>query len=88
MTISLRLNDEDTKLIKKYAEINNVSISELFRQAVIERIEDEIDLSAYKESMNEYKADPVTYRHEEVKKMLGLDWWNTPLNTQKGQLNN
>lgn len=40
MTISLRLNDEDTKLIKKYAEINNVSISELFRQAVIERIED------------------------------------------------
>jgi hypothetical protein len=38
--------------------------------------------------MNEYKADPVTYSHEEVKKMLGLDWWNTPLNTQKGQLNN
>lgn len=73
MTISLRLNDEDTKLIKKYAEINNVSISELFRQAVIERIEDEIDLSAYKEAMNEYKADPVTYSHEEVKKMLGLD---------------
>lgn len=73
MTISLRLNDEDTKLIKKYAEINNVSISELFRQAVIERIEDEIDLSAYKESMNEYEADPVTYSHEEVKKMLGLD---------------
>lgn len=88
MTISLRLNDEDTKLIKKYAEINNVSISELFRQAVIERIEDEIDLSAYKESMNEYNADPVTYSHEEVKKMLGLDWWNTLLNTQKGQLNN
>lgn len=73
MTISLRLNDEDTRLIKKYAEINNVSISELFRQSVIERIEDEIDLSTYKEAMNEYKADPVTYSHEEAKKMLGLD---------------
>lgn len=73
MTISLRLNDEDTMLIKKYAEINNVSISELFRQAVIERIEDEIDLATYKEAMNEYQADPVTYSHEEVKKMLGLN---------------
>lgn len=73
MTISLRLNDEDTMLIKKYAEINNVSISELFRQAVIERIEDEIDLATYKEAMNEYQADPVTYSHDEVKKMLGLN---------------
>lgn len=73
MTISLRLNDEDTKLIKKYAEINNISISDLFRQSVIERIEDEIDLTTYKESMKEYKADPATYSHEKVKEMLGLN---------------
>lgn len=73
MTISIKLNDEEELLIKKYAEINNISISELFRQAVIERIEDEIDLTTYKEAMDEYKTDPVTYSHDEVKKMLGLD---------------
>ena len=72
MTISLRLNDEDTMLIKKYAEINNISISDLFRQADLERIEDEYDLQAYNKAMEEYKANPVTYSHDEVGKMLGL----------------
>ncbi len=72
MTISLRLNDEDTMLIKKYAEINNISISDLFRQAVLERIEDEYDLQAYNKAIKEYEANPVTYSHDEVGKMLGL----------------
>lgn len=72
MTISLRLNDEDSMLIKKYAEMNNISVSDLFRQAVLERIEDEYDLKAYNKAMEEYKTDPVTYSHEEVGKMLGL----------------
>ncbi len=43
MTISLRLNDEDTMLVKKYAELNKISVSELIRRAVMERIEDEYD---------------------------------------------
>lgn len=72
MTISLRLNDEDTQLIKKYAEINNISISELFRQTVLERIEDEYDLECYNKAMEEYKKNPVTYSLDEVKKELGL----------------
>ena len=38
MTISLRLNDEDTMLFKKYAEMNGISISELIRQSVMEKI--------------------------------------------------
>lgn len=72
MTISLRLNDEDTKLIKKYAEMNNISISELFRQSVLERIEDEYDLDCYNKAMEEYKNNPVTYSIDEVKKELNL----------------
>lgn len=72
MTISLRLSDEDTMLIKKYAEMNNISVSDLFRQSVLERIEDEYDLKAYNKAVEEYKADPVTYSHDEVGKMLGL----------------
>lgn len=47
MTISLMLSEEDTKLIKDYAKINNMSVSDFIRQAVIEKIEDEIDLDIY-----------------------------------------
>ena len=73
MTISLRLNNADTMLFKKYAELNGITISELVRQSVIERIEDEYDLEAYEKAIAEYKKNPVTYSHEEVAKMLELD---------------
>ena len=72
MTISLRLNDKEAMLFRRYAELNNISISELVRQSVMERIEDELDLQAYEKAMEEYKANPVTYSHNDVKEMLGL----------------
>ena len=72
MTISVRLSDKDTKLIKAYADINNISISDLIRNAVIEKIEDEYDLKCYYEAMEEFKKNPKTYTHEEVKKMMEL----------------
>ena len=48
MTISLRLSEQDALLIKKYAEINGLSISELVRQAVLEKIENELMLKLIK----------------------------------------
>ena len=72
MTISLRLSDADSALIKKYAEINGISISDLVRQSVMEHIENEFDLSAYAKAMTEYCADPTTYTLDEVEKELGL----------------
>ena len=72
MTISLRLNEKDTLLIKKYAELKRVSVSELIRQTVLERIEDEYDLKAYEKAMEEYQANPVAYSHDEVRKLLEL----------------
>lgn len=73
MNISVRLDDNDSRLFRKYAEMNDISVSELVRRAVREKIEDEFDLEAYDKAMKEYKADPVTYSHDEVKKILGLD---------------
>lgn len=71
-TISIRLNDEDSMLIKKYAELNNISISELVRQAVMERIEDEYDLKCYEKAVEEFKNNPKTHTLEEVEKELDL----------------
>ncbi|MDO5562744.1 MAG: DUF6290 family protein [Synergistaceae bacterium] len=73
MAISLRLNDEDTTLFKKYAEIHGMSISELIRQSVLERIEDEYDLKAYEKAMAEYRKNPETYSHEDVARMIALN---------------
>lgn len=72
MGISLRLNKEDTLLIKKYAEFNKLSVSELIRQTVLERIEDDYDLKIYKKALAEHKKNPITYTLEEVEKELGL----------------
>ena len=72
MSITLRLSDEDALLIGSYAELNGISVSELVRKAVIEKIEDEIDIELARKALAEYEADPVTYTHDEVGKMLGL----------------
>ncbi len=72
MTISLRLSEEDTLLIKKYAEINSLSVSELIRQSVMEKIENEYDLEIYSKALAEYKENPVTYSLDEVERELGL----------------
>ena len=73
MTISLRLNESDTKLFKNYANMHGISLSELVRQSVIERIEDEYDLKSYNEAISEYRKNPVTYTHEEVCRMFEED---------------
>ncbi len=73
MTISVRLSDNDTELIKAYADMNNISLSDLIRNAVLEKIEDEYDLKTYYEAMEEYRKNPKTYTLDEVEKELGLD---------------
>lgn len=72
MTISLRLNEKDTKLFKEYAKLNGMTLSELVRSSVLERIEDEYDLKAYNEAIAEFEKDPVTYSLDDVEKELGL----------------
>ncbi len=72
MTISLRLSNEDFLLIKKYAELKKMSVSELVRQSVMERIEDEYDLKAYQKAMENFRKDPTTYSLDEVERELGL----------------
>lgn len=72
MNISVRLNEEDTKLIKTYAKINNISLSDLIRKAVLEKIENEYDLEYYKKAVEEYEKNPKTYTMQEIKEELGL----------------
>ena len=70
MTISLRLNDKDTELIKKFAAMQGLSVSELVRRSVLEKIEDECDLKLYNKALAAYERDPVTYSLDEVEREL------------------
>lgn len=71
-TISLRLNDADSALFKNYAAINHQSVSEMIKNAVFEKIEDEYDRQAFEEEMEEYNNNPVKYTHDEVWKEFEL----------------
>lgn len=72
MTISVRLNEKDTELIQTYAKMHNISLSDLIRNAVLEKIENEYDLDCYNKAIEEYKKNPKTYSMEEIKKELNL----------------
>ncbi len=72
MTISIRLSDEDAELIRAYAALNGMTVSELLRRSVLNRIEDEYDLKAYEAAMAAYRENPVTFSLEYVIKELDL----------------
>lgn len=44
-TMTLRMDDADAEVVRKYAAFQGVSISDLLREAVFEKIEDDQDLA-------------------------------------------
>ncbi len=72
MSFSMRLNAEEEKLFKSYADIHGYSLGEAFKKALLEKIEDEYDAAIADMAYEEYLKDPVTYSMDEVKKELGL----------------
>ena len=75
-TISLRINDEDGKLIHDYVKVNNLNLSEFVRNAVLEKIEDEMEISEEfaKELLKakEEAKKSKLYTLEEARKELGI----------------
>lgn len=69
-TITLRLNDADAQLFKSYAEAHGMTLTDLIRISVLEKIEDEYDLAALREALE--NPNPVFYSMEEVKEELGF----------------
>jgi uncharacterized protein (DUF1778 family) len=70
MSISIRVSEKESKLIKKYAELNGTTVSEVMRQAILSKIEDEFDIFLYEQAYKEYEENQKTYTIEEAKKIL------------------
>jgi RHH-type transcriptional regulator, rel operon repressor / antitoxin RelB len=58
MSISIRMNEKELELIKKYAELNGSSVSEVMRKAILEKIEDEFDIFLYEKAFTNIRAKP------------------------------
>ena len=57
MAFSIRLTDEERQLAESYAKLHSYSLSEAFKRALFEKIEDEYDLAVSEEAYNEYMAE-------------------------------
>lgn len=71
MTVSIRLTPQDEDLFRNYAKTNNISLSELFRNAVLEKIEDDYDARIAEEAYMEYlnsgcKSTPASEFWKEI----------------------
>lgn len=74
MEISVRLNEEETELIKSYCLLHGVSLSDTLKRALIKKIEDEFDLAEYEAAKKKYDENPVNYSLDEVRKELNIKW--------------
>jgi predicted DNA-binding protein len=70
---TIRLSEEESRLIKSYAAQERRSVSDVIRLAILDRIEDEYDLALFKKAKEEFEQDSTTYSLSEVMKEHGLD---------------
>lgn len=54
MAFSIRLTEDERKLVDSYAKRHSLSVEEAFKKALFERIEDEYDISIAEEAYKEY----------------------------------
>jgi len=71
-TVSVRFNAQEQQLFSDYCALKNIPISTLLKQALSEKIEDEMDIKMYDEAMSEFKQDPTIYPFDEVKCLHGF----------------
>ena len=57
MAFSIRLTDDERMLAESNAKLHSYSLSEAFKRALFEKIEDEYDIMIGKEAYDEYIAD-------------------------------
>lgn len=69
-TITVRLNEEESRAFDAYAQLNDIALSTLLKKTLEEKMEDEFDMSVIAEY--ESNQSEETYTHDEMKDMLGL----------------
>ena len=58
--VSLRLNEEEDQLFRSYSKYTGKSLSELFKSALAEKIEDQLDYEIGINALDEFNKNPET----------------------------
>lgn len=66
MSITMRVSEKEQALIKEFAGLYGLNVSEYIRKVVMEHIEDEFDLKAYEQAEAEFLQNPKTFTLDEV----------------------
>ncbi|RRR25577.1 ribbon-helix-helix protein, CopG family [Schaalia georgiae] len=69
-TMTMRIDEEDAAIVRKYAEFEGKTISDFIRDAVLEKIEDQQDLDALRAAVADDNGEHRT--HAQVLEELGL----------------
>lgn len=69
-TMTMRVDDADAAIVRKYAEFEGKTISDFIRDAVFDKIEDQEDLATLRTAIAE--DDGARYSHEQVLDELGF----------------
>lgn len=70
MSFSIRLNPKEEKIAKEYAKINGIPLSEAFKKALFEKIEDEYDIEVGEKAYSNYLKNPQTVSLREIEEKL------------------
>ena len=70
-TLSLRISEEDLELAKEFSKIKGKSVSELFRDSLLEKVEEYMDYQDAVNALKEYEQDEVAFDTDTVKRVLG-----------------
>lgn len=71
--VSLRLNAEEEELFRSYAIHTGKPLSELFKRALAEQIEDQLDYETGIKALEKFQANPVTHSIDDVIRELEND---------------
>lgn len=69
-TMTMRLDEADAELVRRYAGFEGKTVSDFVRDAVFEWIEDRQDLAALRKAIE--TDDGTRYSHEQVLAELGF----------------
>ena len=72
--LSVQMSKEEMELINAYCKLRGLKVSTAMKDALLEKIEDELEIKWAEKCYEEYKNNPDQkyYSHEEFKKMFGL----------------
>lgn len=68
--VSLRLNNAEEELFRSYAIHTGKSLSELFKEALAEQIENQLDYEIGIKALNKFESNPITHSIDDLIKEL------------------